>query len=306
MEDQVQVNKIAFTGLDDNSDIVKAMDVVKYSSVPIEYGILIRGNKPPKPRYPSPDTITEILNKSSELIFESSDNRINYGVKTYLPNIAIHVCGEAKDMIKNGVDPLSHYLINDRKLSEEEKSVLDSTLSLTVDRIQINSMNLAHDFDIDTADEGVLLSTADNLLGKLSSVFWYCRDFIFQYSEMNQNILELITNPDSPVWDHCGRRLNCHILYDCSGGRGIEIERGITEIQTSHNGSLIMSGVAGGIGPENIIRICDRLEGNSLGKSIYLDMESGIRTNDELDINKIRLILYYIEQRYFIKDEQRL
>lgn len=82
-----------------------------------------------------------------------------------------------------------------------------------------------------------------------------------------------------------------HVAYliDGSGGRGIEKPIEIYDNQDIH------VGYAGGINPENVgEKLSLLLEHRSYGR-FWIDMESGVRTNDWLDLNKVERVLEICE-----------
>lgn len=72
-------------------------------------------------------------------------------------------------------------------------------------------------------------------------------------------------------------------LVDSSGGRGVTI----TNIPGS-NGALV--GYAGGINPENVKQIVGLISEANEGR-YWIDMESGVRTDDWLDLDKCEAVL---------------
>lgn len=68
-------------------------------------------------------------------------------------------------------------------------------------------------------------------------------------------------------------------LYDCSGGKGIE-----TEFQEPVFNSRW--GFAGGISPENVVDKLVNISSVYSGE-YWIDMESGVRTNNNFDLNKV-------------------
>jgi phosphoribosylanthranilate isomerase len=69
-------------------------------------------------------------------------------------------------------------------------------------------------------------------------------------------------------------------LFDASGGRGVVVDSYPDFSKVAH------MGFAGGITPENVLEVNAKVTANSY----YLDMESGIRTNDWLDLDKCESI----------------
>lgn len=84
-------------------------------------------------------------------------------------------------------------------------------------------------------------------------------------------------------------------LYDCSHGQGLLIDN-FPKCQLSNRTNFL--GYAGGINSNTIQYVSDRLidlYGNS-SKTLYLDLESGIRTDDNVDYDKIRNLLTIFAQ----------
>jgi hypothetical protein len=81
-------------------------------------------------------------------------------------------------------------------------------------------------------------------------------------------------------------------LYDCSHGKGIEINSYPIDPLINRQGKI---GFAGGINKNNILKINNKIL--TLGfKNYYLDIESGIRENDRISFEKIKNILEIINK----------
>jgi len=79
---------------------------------------------------------------------------------------------------------------------------------------------------------------------------------------------------------------NIHLLNDSSGGFGREI----SVVDKPH--SDYFTGYAGGINPDNVLRIVSLIDDvNSDNYQYYIDMESGVRTNNLFSIEKCQDIL---------------
>lgn len=77
-----------------------------------------------------------------------------------------------------------------------------------------------------------------------------------------------------------------HVLHDGSGGFGREI----TEVVPPEGNCF--TGYAGGIKPENVVRIVNLIENNNPNKKdYYIDMESGIRTDNIFSVEKCRQVV---------------
>lgn len=74
------------------------------------------------------------------------------------------------------------------------------------------------------------------------------------------------------------------LLYDASGGLG---ERPVHWPMPLPN----VTGFAGGIGPDNVEDVVAECASHFHVGSFWIDMESGVRTNDEFDLHKVRDVL---------------
>ena len=70
------------------------------------------------------------------------------------------------------------------------------------------------------------------------------------------------------------------LLYDCSGGRGA-----VPSSWPFHPGYFV--GYAGGIGPANVLDVIESIRPNG---PYWLDMESGVRTDDWFDLDKVEAV----------------
>lgn len=78
---------------------------------------------------------------------------------------------------------------------------------------------------------------------------------------------------------------NIHFLYDSSGGRGVEI----ANIQSPFKNRY--TGYSGGIAPSNIRKISSKIENHPAKDAVWIDLESGVRTNDKFDLGKVHEVL---------------
>ena len=79
------------------------------------------------------------------------------------------------------------------------------------------------------------------------------------------------------------------VLLDASGGRGID-----TPIQILKG--KVKVGYAGGINPDNVAEKLTYLMSNSEVGDFWIDMESGVRTDDWFDVTKVRRVLEICDQ----------
>jgi len=85
---------------------------------------------------------------------------------------------------------------------------------------------------------------------------------------------------------HYQRDLNIDVLYDGSGGFGREIEK------VEQPFSTFFTGYAGGLKPGNIkkvLELIDAVNVNNVG--FYIDMESGVRTDNKFDLEKVKAVV---------------
>ncbi len=107
------------------------------------------------------------------------------------------------------------------------------------------------------------------------------RSIILQYNKSNSEVLNNLKDKHLPS--------NLHFLYDASGGRGTEIQSINDPILDSY------TGYAGGLNVENTPRICSIIRNHNNQKNAWIDMESGVRTNDYFDLSKVKTIVESIQ-----------
>jgi len=78
------------------------------------------------------------------------------------------------------------------------------------------------------------------------------------------------------------------VLFDPSGGRGVEPFRWATAPARVRGVVDVRMGYAGGIGPDNVV---DVLRDIGPVRPTWIDMESGVRTDDKFDLAKVRRVL---------------
>ena len=100
------------------------------------------------------------------------------------------------------------------------------------------------------------------------------QDIIIQQRDKDHLDIYLETLKKNALFDH-----NYSALLDASGGRGIN-----TGIDILHTSKKI--GYAGGFNPDNVEEKLSYLLENVDGP-FWIDMESGVRTDDWFDLNKV-------------------
>jgi phosphoribosylanthranilate isomerase len=99
-------------------------------------------------------------------------------------------------------------------------------------------------------------------------------EFIIQYTPEKQGLLPLLK--DIP---------NHAVLFDASAGQGISPDRWDAPLPAH------FCGYAGGINPDNVAQNIDMIARAAPGYTTWIDMESGVRTNDTFDLAKVRRVL---------------
>lgn len=100
------------------------------------------------------------------------------------------------------------------------------------------------------------------------------RQIILQHNKSNSPTIDLILP----------HQKNIQVLFDASCGRG-------TEIQTIPEPLTFPTGYAGGISPDNIQAICEAIQAHPSQDSVWIDMESGVRTNNRFMFKKVEQVL---------------
>lgn len=98
--------------------------------------------------------------------------------------------------------------------------------------------------------------------------------FILQYTPDKAGVLDLFSNIE-----------NYAVLFDESAGRGLSPERWPAPLD-GH-----FCGYAGGIAPENIKKTLTDVAAAAGDYETWIDMESGVRTDDRFDLAKVRSVL---------------
>lgn len=108
--------------------------------------------------------------------------------------------------------------------------------------------------------------------------------FVRPYVTLRELIIQQKSENDLLLFDTIKDRSNMSVLLDASGGCGID-----TSIKPFFRQGLKV-GYAGGMNPENVgdklYQLLREVEGD-----FWIDMESGVRTDDWFDTNKVRRVL---------------
>lgn len=154
----------------------------------------------------------------------------------------------------------------DRYLKQEQ-DVLE--LCRLANRIQLN-LNISNYSDYEKLSDEII-----------ANIDKYGHHVILQKNKTKEKFME------------CFMKKNKHpisLLHDSSGGFGREI----TEV--SAPADIGFTGYAGGINPGNAAKIVGLIEtANTTGKEYYIDMESGVRTNNIFSLEKCQQVINAVQ-----------
>lgn len=95
-----------------------------------------------------------------------------------------------------------------------------------------------------------------------------------------------------PSWWPTDRIDDVDFLYDCSGGRGVLTPQWPTPMGMWQERKLLPNcGYAGGLSPDNLAAQLPLMEKAAEGQPVWIDVESGVRTSDVFDLDKVRRFL---------------
>ncbi len=143
-----------------------------------------------------------------------------------------------------------------------DSNVLD--LARHVGRVQLNFNAAKADFTIEE-----LNASMASIPGKV----------ITQHFPSNAELVDKVT------------AANHQVLFDASGGRGLETTNWLMPFERK------TTGYAGGLGPEGIDASIDAIQAASGNTPVWIDMESRVRTDGWLDIKKCHLVANAVEYR---------
>ncbi len=106
---------------------------------------------------------------------------------------------------------------------------------------------------------------------------------IFQANKSNDRTLSAMME-EYPITP------NVHFLYDSSGGRGVGIEDLGKPFEN-------YTGYSGGISDGNIFNVLKMVYDFPSNREVWLDMESGVRTEDIFDIGKVHSVLAAVSNK---------
>jgi len=135
-------------------------------------------------------------------------------------------------------------------------------------------VNFGQRIQINTHAE--LLQSNTGLWKNLAQLVESDKEVIFQWDGVNDHLSYAAQAVDG---------LKVSALFDTSGGAGI-LPNAWPKADYKFN-----YGYAGGLGPENIIEQIQLINAAANNYSYWIDMEGRVRTNEELDLVKVRKVL---------------
>lgn len=116
--------------------------------------------------------------------------------------------------------------------------------------------------------------------------------FIPELSEIGKQIIIQVKDFNNEILADAKKAgVDAVPLFDRSGGRGV-----VPEEWPRANSEMSISGYAGGLSPINVQREVRRIlmESNDINTPIWIDMESGVRTDNKFDMDKVKQVLEYL------------
>ena len=108
------------------------------------------------------------------------------------------------------------------------------------------------------------------------------QEIITQHNKAHENLHIVVGEPNHAV------------LFDSSGGRGITRQSWPTPLPKKEN----RCGFAGGLSPENLEKELPLLQAAAGDQEFWIDMETGVRTNDRFDLSKVRRCAEIVRRCY--------
>lgn len=203
----------------------------------VEWGILLSNTAEGKNRFPSTEWICDLV--------------AGYEHRKHKPQLSGHLCGRWVRDICAG----NWSFLDDRP-----------EFSGYFTRFQLNFHSYLHKIkDMDKFVEGF----KDPRLS-------FCKQFIFQLDDVNNEILEVAQKND----------INAAGLFDTSGGAGVLPKEWPESLRE-------YCGYAGGLGPQNLREQMELLDTVVGDRTVWVDMETHVRDydNDDFDYEKCRQCL---------------
>lgn len=173
-------------------------------------------------------------------------------------NLSGHLCGQwARDAAFGGDQFVSEY----------------SDWLKKFQRIQLNVSGLLSNIGQDTIGTEFFYRGVEHIKGPRP---------IIQIRQLYKFLLPLIDEVD--------------FLFDCSGGKGVLPNNWPDAVSWFDEPiKLNNCGYAGGLNPDNLVSQIESMEKAASGMPVWIDVESGVRTNEVLDFEKVLFFLQAAE-----------
>lgn len=103
-------------------------------------------------------------------------------------------------------------------------------------------------------------------------------------------VIVQVNRENQDLWMHLHTLSNFHVLFDESRGNGIKA----SGYNIPLRGNLC--GYAGGLGPDNLQEELRKIERSAGDREVWIDMETRVRTNDRLDLDKVEQVLKIVKE----------
>lgn len=114
--------------------------------------------------------------------------------------------------------------------------------------------------------------------------------FFSLLNRLNLNFILQYNYSNVAICSEAMKSKNISFLYDSSGGRGTEPAQYMKPIKNH------FTGYAGGLSPDNLEDELKKIDDVAGDSEIWIDTESRVRTNEILDMNKVRKFLQIAEK----------
>lgn len=178
-----------------------------------------------------------------------------------LPQSAAHLCGERvfRDLLAN---------------AEGQRRLVDLA---RFSRIQLN-INARHKIFTEPEVRAVYRRLLDAGM-----------TIIVQYHRDSMPLID-----DLLLHASCDERARIHVLFDASRGTGIQPDHWAAPLRIDNEN--LCCGYAGGLGPAVLDAQLPAIERAAAGTNYWIDMETGVRTDNAFDLDKVERVLH-IAQR---------
>lgn len=257
---------VTLTGADET---VRPQDLLELSrEFPwVEWGILLSSTAMGRPRYPGHEWLQELYATARPCGLASNMDR-SPGSR-----FAAHLCGETMRRFLTGITIDSY----DGGAWLEPHGITEDQFGILFGRTQANFNARREKLD-DAHMTRMIEGWLESMDGSL----------ITQHNQANADIWKPIQANERRV----SSALHAHqVLHDASGGCGISPEHWPRPI------AGVLTGYAGGIGPDNALSVLDQLA-EVVGEGYtWIDMESSLRDErDRFDLDQISAMLSQIQK----------